>query len=93
MPVVVEGRHRRGVTGARGAAIVMRFDGYGQPMGAERRDGAWRLYVLSDDGKRRAVHDVAVPPDLEASELLTWLADIYHESASPRHPDVVRLGD
>jgi len=93
MPVVVEGRHRRGVIGARGAAIMIRFDVYGRRMGVERRDGAWRLYVLSDDGKRRAVHDVAVPPDLEASELLAWLADIYHESASPRHPDVIRLRD
>lgn len=72
---------------------MIRFDVYGRRMGVERRDGAWRLYVLSDDGKRRAVHDVAVPPDLEASELLAWLADIYHESASPRHPDVIRLRD
>lgn len=62
-------------------------------MAVERRDGAWSLYALSGDGKRRAVHDVAVPPDLEESELLAWLADILHESASPRHFDVSRLGD
>ena len=93
MPVVVEGRHRPGVIGARRATFVIRFEVFGQQMAVERRDGAWRLYALSDDGKRRAVHDVVVPPDLEESELLTWLADIYHESASPRHPEVIRLGD
>jgi len=72
---------------------MIRFDVYGQRMAIERRDGAWRLHALSEDGKRRPVHEVAVPPDLEESDLLAWLADIYHESASPRHPDVVRLED
>ncbi|MCC6714332.1 MAG: hypothetical protein IT496_03810 [Gammaproteobacteria bacterium] len=72
---------------------MIRFEVFGQRMAVERSDGAWGLYALSDDGKRRAVHDVAVPPDLEESDLLTWLADIYHESASARHPDVLRLED
>jgi hypothetical protein len=72
---------------------MIRFDVFGQRMAVRRRDGAWKLYALSDDGKRLGVTDALIPSDLEESELLTWLADIYHEWASPQHPDVTRLED
>lgn len=90
---MVEDRHRHAVNGPVGAGAMIRFDVFGQRMAVERRDGAWKLYALSDAGKRRGVIDAPIPSDLEESELLTWLADIYHEWASPQHPDVIRLED
>lgn len=65
----------------------LRFDVFGRRM-AVRDDGrGWRVYVLGTEGKRRAA-DVVIPPGLEADAIGTWLADVFHEAATPRHPGV-----
>lgn len=60
-------------------------------MAVVRDGGAWRAFWLGNEGKRRPA-DIHVPPTLAAHELRTWLADLFHESATPRHPDVVECG-
>jgi hypothetical protein len=60
-------------------------------MSVQRKEGEWLLFRESTTGVRAKVHDVVIPADLEESELETCLADIFHESASERHPSVVRL--
>jgi len=47
-------------------------------------------YWLGDEGKRRLAHFV-VPDFVSEHEIAEYLRDLFHESASPRNPDVVRL--
>ena len=66
-----------------------RFDVFGRPMGVVREGGCWRAYALGNEGKRRPV-DIAIPPELAVDELATFLADVFHECATTRSPEVVR---
>lgn len=70
---------------------ILRFDVYGRVMGVLRADGAWRVVYFGADGKHREAHDVVIPPSVTTSELAGYLANLFHESASPENPDVVRL--
>nr|WP_234401253.1 hypothetical protein [Pseudoalteromonas sp. T1lg23B] len=51
----------------------------------------WLLFIESDSGIRSRVYDVVIPPDLDESELASYLDDIYHEFASEKHPRVVKV--
>ncbi|MCP5372480.1 MAG: hypothetical protein H6907_12185 [Hyphomicrobiales bacterium] len=61
----------------------MRFDVYGRYVIEVVREGdrwaAWRL----DGTRRRPVPDLAIPPDLPARDLATYLDDMLHEQSPP----------
>jgi hypothetical protein len=52
--------------------------------------GAWRVFYLGGDGKRRPA-DFVVPDDVAADDLAAYLADLFHEDATPGHDSVQRL--
>ena len=72
---------------------MLRFDVYGRQVGVVREDGRWSAVFVGDGGKHRAAPGVTIPPWVEEDELVRYLADLFHESASPERPDVVRLPD
>ncbi|GAB7261348.1 hypothetical protein DZS_26630 [Dickeya ananatis] len=37
------------------------------------------------------VYEIAIPDDMAEDEIPGWLGDIFHESATERHPDVKRI--
>ncbi|WP_457851925.1 DUF7661 family protein, partial [Klebsiella grimontii] len=41
-----------------------------------------------NEGKFSPLAGVIIPDDLTEAEIPGWLGDIFHEAASPRHPDV-----
>jgi hypothetical protein len=60
-----------------------RFSIYGRfRVEIAREEGVWVLY-RPDLGKRRRMEEIAIPSDIEASELATYLDDLYHELAQP----------
>lgn len=65
-----------------------RFDVHGRPMAVVRGAVGWQAFRLGNEGKRRPA-DAYVPATLAPAELRTWLADLFHEGATPRHPDVL----
>ncbi len=69
---------------------MLRFDVFGRHVGVTRADGRWIAVFLGAEGKHRA--GPAIPPSLPESELETFLADLFHESARPDKPNVIRLG-
>jgi hypothetical protein len=71
--------------------MFIKFDVFGKRMSVQRKEGEWLLFRDSNTGVRARVYEVVIPDDLEESELGTYLADIYHETASERHSSVVRL--
>jgi hypothetical protein len=71
--------------------MFIKFDVFGKRMSVQRKDGEWLLFQESNTGVRARVFEVVFPSDLEESGLATYLADIYHETASENHPYVVKL--
>ena len=70
------------------AAVTL--DVFGKRVVVERRDGAWRSFLLGPDGKRTPL-DVIVPEFVAEDELAQYFDDLYHEAATPQRPAVVRL--
>lgn len=71
--------------------MFIKFDVFGKRMSVQRKDGEWLLFRDSNTGVRARVNEVVIPAELEESELATYLADIYHESATEKHSSVIRL--
>ena len=71
--------------------MFIEFDVFGKRISVQRKDGEWLLFRVSNTGVRARVHEVVIPAELEETELATYLADIYHEAATEKHPFVVRL--
>lgn len=69
---------------------MLRFQVFGMRVGVERSASGWTAYWLGNEGKRRPAEFV-VPDFVTEDEMAEYLRDLFHESASPQHPDVVRL--
>lgn len=67
-----------------------RFNVFGRKiLEIERRDGRWIAYYPGTGLRRRA--DFVIPEALENSELETYLADLFHELATPEQNQVTRI--
>ena len=66
----------------------IRINAYGKPILIERNNEEWIAFYLSAEGKRRKARDIAIPPDLDQDGVVTYIADLLHESATDTHPDV-----
>ena len=71
--------------------MFIRFMVFGKRMSIQRKDGEWLLFRESDTGVRAREYEIAIPADLAESELTTYLADIFHESATEKHSSVTRV--
>ncbi|WP_194436610.1 DUF7661 family protein [Vibrio fluminensis] len=68
--------------------MLIKFNVFGKPMSVQRKEGEWLLFLESATSMRVRVYDVVIPPELNENELAGYLADIYHENASVKHPSV-----
>jgi hypothetical protein len=66
---------------------VLRFDVFGHRIDVLRTDEGWRAVFPGGEGKARPAN-ITIPSELGSGEIAQYLADLYHESASPRHPTV-----
>lgn len=60
-----------------------KFNIFGTLIAITGSAGAWRAFYLGADGKRRPA-DFVVPTDVVEDELCEYLADLFHENATPR---------
>lgn len=67
-----------------------RFNVFGRVYLIERQGGRWQAYAAGNEGKRSPAGFV-VPDFLTEEELLQYLADLFHENATPWNGDVHRL--
>jgi hypothetical protein len=67
-----------------------RFDVFGKLVVIAGAPGAWQAFYPGADGKRRSA-DFIVPHDVAADDLAEYLADLFHENATPRHATVEQL--
>jgi hypothetical protein len=68
----------------------LRFNVFGTLVTITGAPGAWQAFYPGSDGKRRPA-DFIVPDDIPEEGLLECLADLFHEDATPRRPNVLRL--
>lgn len=70
----------------------MKFDIFGRTtLEVVRRGDEWRTFYCGNEGVKRKAHDVCLPSSLQESELGNYLADLFHEWATPEHGEVKRL--
>lgn len=72
------------------ASNVYRFKVFRTLVAIRGRPGAWQAFYPGTDGKRRPA-DFVVPADVAADELAEYLADLFHEDATPGHDSVLPL--
>lgn len=62
----------------------LRFNIYGAYIVISGRQGAWAACYYGVEGKRRPA-DFVIPADVGEEELCEYLADLFHEHATPRN--------
>ena len=68
----------------------LKFNVFGRHVAIAGRPGSWTAYSVSSEGKRVPA-DFIVPNFLEEGELCQYLADLFHESATPTNGDVFQI--
>ena len=68
-----------------------RFNIFGTLIGVRESQGAWRAFYLGAEGKRRPA-DFIIPDDIQAHALCEYLADLFHEEATPRNNTATQIG-
>jgi hypothetical protein len=69
----------------------LKFDVFGRRVLVVGSDTGWSVFYLGTEGKRRPAWDIVVPNSVSEAEVEQYLADLCHEWATERHPDVKRL--
>ena len=68
---------------------VKRLNVFGRPFVAEHTEAGWRVHAAGADGKRGASLVPSVPTFVHTEdELVAFLADLFHESATPERSEV-----
>ncbi|MDM0114842.1 hypothetical protein QTI66_22020 [Variovorax sp. J22R133] len=67
-----------------------RFNVFGHIVGIERQGDRWQAFDMGAEGKRRPAAFV-VPEFIPEHELEQYLADLFHESATPTNGEVRRI--
>ena len=61
-----------------------KFNVFGQLICVVGEPGSWRAFHLGNEGKRRPA-DFVIPQELPESALCEYLADLFHEFATPKN--------
>lgn len=74
-----------------GASMLI-YNVFGRYLGVKQTSKGW-LVFRADMSERKfsRLYDIIIPDDLTEHEIPGWLGDIFHESASEKHPDVIRV--
>jgi hypothetical protein len=67
-----------------------RFNVFGTLISITGSAGNWQAFHLGADGKRRPA-DFIVPTNVADHELAEYLADLFHENATPKNGTVERI--
>jgi hypothetical protein len=68
----------------------LKFNIFGSLIGVRGTVGSWQAFHLGAEGKCRPA-DFIVPAELAEHELCEYLADLFHENATPRQNKAEQL--
>ncbi|MCC2973456.1 hypothetical protein [Massilia sp. IC2-476] len=63
---------------------------FGRLVAVQGQPGTWQAFYPGNDGTRRPA-DFIIPPGVGEDDLAEYLADLFHEDATPRRNTVERL--
>ena len=66
----------------------MKLNVYGRRIDVERVNDEWVAFYIGMEGKRRKATDLIIPAHFEKDEVVTWIADLLHESATENNSSV-----
>jgi hypothetical protein len=69
---------------------VHRFHVFGRMFYVQREGSVWRAYSVGGEGKRVPA-GIVIPDFIATDEIEQYLADIFHESATPANGEIRRL--
>lgn len=69
---------------------ALNFNIFGTLIAVSGEPGAWQAFYLGTEGKRRPA-DFIVPADVAEHELCEYLADLFHEEATPRNNTATQI--
>jgi hypothetical protein len=69
---------------------TINFNVFGMLIGVTGSVGQWDAFYLGNEGKRRPA-DFIVPNELTEEELCVYLADLFHERATPKNSEAKRI--
>lgn len=68
------------------------YNVFGRHIGVKCEGGRWLVFRADlTERKFSRLYDIAIPDNMTEGEIVGWLGDIFHESATERHPDVKRI--
>lgn len=70
--------------------VELRFRVFVHLITVTGQPGNWQAWLTGNEGKRRPA-ELCIPPDLQQHELQEYLADVFHEDATPRYNEVLLL--
>ncbi len=71
---------------------MMIFNVFGKHLAVKREQGHWQVYRADlSERKFSRLYEVVIPDEISAEEIVQWLDDIYHESATDKHPAITRI--
>ena len=70
----------------------MIIDIFGTDVEVLRKDQKWVVFYRGNEGKKRLAKDIVIPSDINATGLVEYLSDLFHERATRSHP-VVKIVD
>lgn len=69
----------------------LKLDVFGRTVLIERGAEGWETFYVGGEGKRRRADDIFIPAAVPEAELERFVADLCHEWATPRNPQVCRI--
>lgn len=71
----------------------MKMDIFGKKrMEVIRREGEWLAFYFGNDGKKRRAYDIVIPSSLSEREVVGYIADLFHEWATPSNSVIKVIG-
>ena len=56
-----------------------------------RNSNEWQAYYLGNEGKKRKAEGLLIPASINESEIEQYIADLFHEMATPSNSEVKRI--
>ena len=56
-----------------------------------RKDNEWKVFYLGNEGKKRKAEGLVIPSSINESEIEEYIADLFHEMATPSNSEVKRI--
>ncbi|GAA0516387.1 hypothetical protein GCM10009414_27390 [Tatumella terrea] len=65
---------------------------FGRYIGVRREQDRWLVFRIDmAERKYSRLRECVIPDTLTEDEIPRWLDDIFHESATEKHPEVIRI--